>query len=608
MMGGENREFMLAIVLCGLVLIFWQIFIGMPTVEQERQQAQQQTQTQTSPDGSTVPQPGVDPALPTLPGAVLPTVENRDTVLATSSRVTIETDKLKGSINLTGGRIDDLLLTQYRERVEKDSPLITLLSPSGTANAFYSEFGWVAAKGSATTVPSSSTVWTAPHNVRLTTTTPVELTWDNGEGFVFKRTISVDENYLFTIEDAVENSTTSDALLHPYGLISRHGTPNIEGFYILHEGLIGNVGGAVESVDYSDLQDEGERHQKFGSAVRWLGFTDKYWAVTLVPEQNIEFIGNFSDNPRNGRDIYQTDFLSQAAVQVPAGGTAKSTSRLFAGAKVVSMIDDYQDRLGIENFELLIDWGWFYFVTKPLFYVIDFFFKLVGNFGVAILLVTVCIKTVFLPLANKSYASMSKMKKLQPEVTKLRERYGDDKAKMQQEMMAMYKKEKVNPMSGCWPIMVQIPVFFALYKVLFGTIEMRHAPFFGWIQDLSAPDPTSLFNLFGLIPWDPPTLMLVGVWPILMGITMFIQMRLNPPPPDPTQAMIFNWMPLFFTFLLASFPAGLIIYWAWNNLLSVIQQYIIMRRHGVKVELWDNLKSMFAFIKRKTSKNEGPAE
>lgn len=610
--GGENREFILAIVLCGLVLILWQIFVGMPTVEQERQQAaqqqQQQQQTQTSPDGSTVPQPGVDPALPNLPGAVPPTVENRDTVLATSERVTIETDKLRGSINLTGARIDDLLLTKYRERVEKDSPLITLLSPSGTANAFYSEFGWVAAKNSTTKVPSGSTVWTAQANARLTPTTPVVLTWDNGEGLLFKRTIAVDEDYLFTIEDTVENSSTSDALLHTYGLISRHGTPQIEGFYILHEGLIGNVGGAVESVDYSELQDEGERKREFNTAVRWLGFTDKYWAVTLVPEQKLEFTGRFIDNPKNGRDVYQTDFLSQAAVQIPAGGTATTTNHLFAGAKVVSMIDDYQERFGIENFELLIDWGWFYFITKPLFQVLDFFFKLVGNFGVAILIVTVCIKIIFLPLANKSYASMSKMKKLQPEVTKLRERYGDDKQKMQQEMMAMYKKEKVNPMSGCWPILIQIPVFFALYKVLFGTIEMRHAPFFGWIQDLSAPDPTSLFNLFGLIPWDPPTLLVVGIWPILMGITMFIQMRLNPPPPDPTQAMIFNWMPLFFTFLLASFPAGLIIYWAWNNLLSVIQQYIIMRRHDVKVELWDNLKNMFAFLKRKPSDSEGPAE
>ncbi len=605
-MGGENREFMLAIVLCGLVLIFWQIFVGMPTVEQERQQATQQTQT--APDGSTVPQPGVDPALPSLPGAVPPTVENRETVLASSDRVRIETGKLKGSINLTGARIDDLLLTEYRERVEKDSPLITLLSPSGSANAFYAETGWAAAVNANATVPTRTTVWSAPNNAVLTPTTPVHLTWDNGEGLIFKRTISVDEDYLFTIEDAVENATSNKVLLHPFGLISRHGTPNIEGFYILHEGLIGFLGedGLLE-IDYDDLQDD-ENVLTYQSETGWLGITDKYWAVTLIPNQEMPFTGRFSDNPKAGKDIYQTDYLSRAALEIPPGDTVTNVSRLFAGAKVVSLIDDYQERFGVDNFELLIDWGWFYFITKPLFQVIDFFFKLVGNFGVAILLVTVCIKTIFLPLANKSYASMSKMKKLQPEVTKLRERYGDDKQKMQQEMMAMYKKEKVNPMSGCWPIMIQIPVFFALYKVLFGTIEMRHAPFFGWIQDLSAPDPTSLFNLFGLIPWDPPALMMVGVWPILMGITMFVQMRLNPPPPDPTQAMIFNWMPLFFTFLLASFPAGLIIYWAWNNLLSVIQQYIIMRRHGVKVELWDNLKALAAILKRKPKDSEGAAE
>ena len=605
--GGENREFILAIVLCGLVLIFWQIFVGMPTVEQERQQAQQQ-QTQTSPDGGTVPQPGADPALPNLPGAVPPTVENRETVLASTQRIAIETDKLKGSINLTGARIDDLLLTEYRERVEKDSPLITLLSPSGSANAFYAETGWAAAVNAKATVPTRTTVWSATGGAVLTPTTPVELTWDNGEGLIFKRTISVDEDYLFTIEDAVENATSDRVLLHPFGLISRHGTPNIEGFYILHEGLIGFLGedGLLE-IDYDDLQDD-ENVLTYQSETGWLGITDKYWAVTLIPNQEMPFTGRFSDNPKAGKDIYQTDYLSRAALEIPPGETIQNTSRLFAGAKVVSLIDEYQAEFNVDNFELLIDWGWFYFITKPLFQVIDFFFKLVGNFGVAILLVTVCIKIIFLPLANKSYASMSKMKKLQPEVTKLRERYGDDKQKMQQEMMAMYKKEKVNPMSGCWPILIQIPVFFALYKVLFGTIEMRHAPFFGWIQDLSAPDPTSLFNLFGLIPWDPPTLLVVGVWPILMGITMFVQMRLNPPPPDPTQAMIFNWMPLFFTFLLASFPAGLIIYWAWNNLLSVIQQYIIMRRHGVKVELWDNLKAMGAVLKRKPKDSEGPAE
>ncbi len=605
--GGENREFMLAIALCAVVLVMWQVFVGLPTVEKE--QARQQTveqQTQTNPDGTSIPQPKGNPSsVPGVADAAVPTVGNRDTVLAASSRVPIRTPKLSGSVNLTGARIDDLLLIGYRETVDPDSPLITLLSPSGSRNAFYASFGWVAAKGAKTAVPGSKTVWSARAGAELTPDAPLTLTWDNGGGLIFKRTISVDDNYLFTVDDAVENRTSGTVLLHSFGLVSRHGKPDIAGFYILHEGLIGVLGeeGLLE-VDYDDLEDE-DKIQSHETPNGWLGITDKYWAVTLIPNQSSPFLGRFGNHGSNEQPVYQTDFLSRNAVEIAPGSITKTTNRLFAGTKVVSTIDAYQEKFGIANFELLIDWGWFYFITKPLFQVIDFFYKLVGNFGLAILAVTVLIKLIFLPLANKSYASMSKMKKLQPEVTKLRERYPDDRQKMQQEMMELYKKEKVNPMSGCWPIMIQIPVFFALYKVLFGTIEMRHAPFFGWIQDLSAPDPTSLFNLFGLIPWAPPSFLMIGIWPILMGITMFIQMRLNPPPPDPTQAMIFNWMPLFFTFLLATFPAGLIIYWAWNNFLSIVQQYIIMRRHGVKVELWDNMKAMFAFVKKLSKKPSG---
>ena len=603
-MSPENREMMLAIGLCAVVLIAWQFFIGLPTVNQERerqQQAVQQQQQQQTPSAnqSTVPQPGDSTTTaPTVGDAAVPTVENRETVLAASVRVPIRTDKLRGSINLNGGRIDDLLLSEYRETVDKDSANITLLSPSGARNAFYAEFGWVAAKGSQIKVPNAKTVWTAPANAELTPSSPVTLSWDNGEGLTFERTISVDEDYLFTIEDAVTNTSGDQALLHSFGLVSRQGTPQIEGFYILHEGLIGVLGedGLLE-IDYDDLEGE-DRVQSYESNAGWLGITDKYWAVALIPNQTSPFLGRFGNHAKSDKPIYQADYLSRSAVQVPAGGKAQTTNHLFAGAKVVSTIDRYQEELKVNNFELLIDWGWFYFITKPLFKVIDFFYKFLGNFGLAILAVTVVIKLVFLPLANKSYASMSKMKALQPEVTKLRERYGDDRQKMQQEMMELYKKEKVNPMSGCWPIMIQIPVFFALYKVLFGTIEMRHQPFFGWIQDLSAPDPTSLFNLFGLIPWEPPLFLMIGVWPILMGITMFVQMRLNPPPPDPTQAMIFNWMPLFFTFLLATFPAGLIIYWAWNNFLSILQQAYIMKRHGVKVELWTNIKNMFAGLQK----------
>ncbi|MGI9415761.1 MAG: membrane protein insertase YidC [Hyphomicrobiales bacterium] len=608
MTGRENREFMLAIALSALVLILWQIFVGIPTMDQERakQEAkQQQTQTQQTQD-STIPTPqagGDESTIPTAPGIETPQAD-RDKVVTAQKRIKIDTEKLTGSINLAGARIDDLSLKGYHETVDRSSPLITLLSPSGTRNAYYAEFGWVPGKGAKAPVPQGETVWTAPEDAVLTASNPVTLTYDNGAGLIFKRTVSVDDEYMFSIDDQVENSTGEAFTLHSYGLVSRHGTPSVLGFFVLHEGLVGYLGeNGLKEIDYDDLQDDVKK-QTLEATTGWLGITDKYWAVTLIPDPKEQITARFSNSPRDGRDRYQTDYLHDGGTVIPAGGKAAVTSHLFAGAKIVSIVDDYQDRYGINNFELLIDWGWFYFITKPLFLLLDFFYQLVSNFGIAILLVTVVIKLIFFPLANKSYVSMSKMKLLQPEVVKIRERYADDKMKQQQEMMDLYKKEKVSPMSGCLPIVIQIPVFFALYKVLFVTIEMRHAPFYGWIQDLSAPDPTSLFNLFGLIPWAPPSFLMIGVWPILMGITMFVQMRLNPPPPDPTQAMIFNWMPLFFTFLLATFPAGLIIYWAWNNFLSIIQQYVIMRRQGVKVELLDNLKKAFSFLSTKKKESE----
>ena len=452
------------------------------------------------------------------------------------------------------------------------------------------------------TVPTSETLWSAPDGVKLTPGTPVTLTFDNGQGLVFTRTISVDDRYMFSIKQQVANNSGNPVTLAPYALVSRHGRPEIEDFFVLHEGLIGVLGedGAIE-VDYSDLEDE--RLQSYNSTGGWIGITDKYWASVLIPDQTKTLTARFSNNPANAKEIFQTDYLLGAQT-LPTGGAVTISGKLFAGAKVVSIIDGYKDAQKIDRFDLLIDWGWFYFITKPMFKLLDFLFKLVGNFGIAILLATVIIKLALFPLANKSYVSMSKMKLLQPEMLKIRERYSDDKVKQQQAMMELYKSEKVNPMSGCLPIVVQIPIFFALYKVLFGTIEMRHAPFFGWIQDLAAPDPTSMFNLFGLIPWDPPSFLLIGIWPIIMGVTMFLQMRLNPTPPDPVQAQIFTWMPLFFTFLLATFPAGLVIYWAWNNTLSIAQQWFIMSRQGVKVELWDNLKGMFASNKKQ---EKGPS-
>jgi YidC/Oxa1 family membrane protein insertase len=403
---------------------------------------------------------------------------------------------------------------------------------------------------------------------------------------------------MFTVSQTVENATGEAVTLFPYSRVRRQGIPDITGFFILHEGMIGVIGeeGLVQE-DYDDLQDTGIMALPRSDS-GWLGITDKYWATAVIPDPGSSFQPRFLHASPNGIPAFQADYLA-GGVTIAPGETGEAVNRVFAGAKETNIIQGYEDALGIDRFNLLIDWGWFYFITKPLFYALDWVHGIVGNFGLAILIVTVGIKLVFFPLASKAYASMAKMKALQPKIQQLRERYKDDRMKQQQEMMEMYKKEKVNPLAGCIPILIQIPVFFALYKVLFVSIEMRHAPFFGWINDLSAPDPTSIFNLFGLLPFDPATVpiigafLMVGVWPLIMGITMWVQMKMNPAPPDPTQAMIFNWMPVLFTFLLASFPAGLVIYWAWNNFLSVMQQWVIMRRYGVKVELWDNITGLF---------------
>ncbi|NND50452.1 MAG: membrane protein insertase YidC, partial [Rhizobiales bacterium] len=437
---------------------------------------------------------------------------------------------------------------------------------------------------------TSTTEWQLESGNRLTPGNPVVLSWDNGAGLSFRRTITVDELYMFNVTQSVQNNGTTPVTLYPYALVSRHGVPSDAfNFYILHEGLVGFIGeDGLQEIDYDDVTDGNS--YSFSATGGWLGITDKYWAAVVAPDQRLPYKARFTSY--GDRPVFQTDFLG-SAVAIAPGAVSEITSQTFAGAKRVSVVDGYAAQYGLLNFDLLIDWGWFYFITKPMFLLLDWLNGFIGNFGLAILAATVLIKLAFFPLANKAYKSMSGMKKLQPEMVKLRERYKDDRVKQQQELMALYKKEKINPMSGCLPIVIQIPVFFALYKVLFVTIEMRHQPFFGWIQDLSAPDPTSLFNLFGLIPWDPPSLLMIGGWPLVMGLTMFIQMRLNPAPPDPIQQQIFNWMPLFFTFLLAQFAAGLVIYWAWNNALSVLQQYVIMRRMGVKVELWDNIIAMF---------------
>src|SRR5438477_3651830 len=602
----DQKNTILAIVLSALVLIAWQVYFGLPQMEKQKQIQQQQQAQERSQQPPPVPQqggttpaaPGTAPQAPTQPGTVAQPM-SRDAALALSPRVRIETPSLSGSIALKGGRIDDLSLVKYRETVDPGSPPIVLLAPSGSPHPFYAEFGWSPAGAAPLKLPIADTVWQQEGSGTLGVGRPVTLVYDNGDGLLFRRTIAVDENYLFTLKDEVINKGATPVTLYPFALISRHGTPQTLGYYILHEGLIGVFGDkGLQEETYANI--EKQKELSFAATNVWLGMTDKYWAATLLPDTSTQVNAKFSTGTiGNNVKTYQSDYLGPAQTIAP-GGAAAVDGRLFAGAKEVSIVDGYNDRLRLNKFDRLIDWGWFYFITKPLFLAMDWIYRHVGNFGLAILIVTVIIKFFFLPLANKSYASMAKMKAVQPEMMAIRERFADDKMKQQQAMMELYKKEKINPIAGCLPIVIQIPVFFALYKVLFVTIEMRHAPFFGWIKDLAAPDPTTVFNLFGLIPWDPSqlpfvgTFLMIGVWPLVMGVTMWLQMKLNPPPPDPTQQMIFNYMPIIFTFMLASFPAGLVIYWAWNNTLSVAQQSFIMHRHGAKIELWDNLKTTFA--------------
>ena len=601
----DSKNTILAIVLSAIVLIAWQYFYAMPQAEKQKQQqlqAQLQAPKPAAQPGQTPAAPGATPAPGQVGQPVVPgTPVSRDAALAASPRVPIATESVQGSIALKGGRIDDVSLVKFRETVDPKSPPIVLLSPSGSAEPFYAEFGWTASTPDVK-VPGADTLWTRDGSGALDIGHPVKLTWNNGGGLEFSRTITIDDKFLFTVKDEVANKGDRPATLFPYALISRHGTTKTAGYYILHEGPIGILGDGLQEKNYKDL-DEKKEGFAFANTKGWLGFTDKYWAAALVPEPDTNLLkAKFSGDTLGAIKTYQSDYILDAQTIAP-GATGSSSTRLFAGAKEVAVINAYDKALKLDRFDRLIDWGWFYFITKPLFTLIDYLYRLVGNFGLAILIVTVLIKAAFFPLANKSYASMAKMKAVQPQMAALKLRYPDDKAKQQQELMELYKKEKINPLAGCLPIAVQIPVFFSLYKVLFVTIEMRHAPFFGWIHDLSAPDPTNIFTLFGLIPFDPTVLPVVGpflhvgAWGLIMGITMWAQMKLNPAPPDPTQKMIFDWMPVIFTFMLASFPAGLVIYWAWNNSLSVAQQSFIMRKHGAKIELIDNIKAMF--VKKK---------
>ncbi|MBB4183785.1 YidC/Oxa1 family membrane protein insertase [Sinorhizobium terangae] len=585
----NNRNYFVAIALSVLILVAWQFFYVNPRIEKDRIAAEQAQQTQQAqPQGGTQQAtPGQAPAGGAIPGAG----ENRDQAIAKSARVAIDTPALSGSINLAGARFDDLRLKGYHETVDPKSPVITLFSPAETADGYFTEIGYIGNDASGS-VPGPQTVWTLSSGEKLTPSTPITLTYTNDKGLTFLRTISVDDRYMFQVVDSIKNESSAPISLSSYGRVTRFNKPTTPSVYVLHEGFIGVAGETgLQEVGYSKVEDN-QPVEPGKSTGGWLGITDKYWAATIVPPQETPFDIRFS-HFTDGRARYQSDYKGDAITVAP-GQSAEVKNLVFAGAKEVPVVDSYEAAYSIPNFDKLIDWGWFYFITKPMFKMMDFFFRLFGNFGIAILITTIVVKLLFFPLANKQYASMANMKKVQPKMEELKKKFGDDRMGLQQAMMQLYKDEKINPLAGCWPILIQIPVFFALYKVIYITIEMRHAPFFGWIRDLSAPDPTTIVNLFGLLPFDAPSFLHLGVWPLIMGVTMFLQMRMNPTPPDPTQAMLFTWMPVVFTFMLASFPAGLVIYWAWNNTLSIIQQSIIMKRQGVKIELFDNLKSLFA--------------
>ena len=478
-----------------------------------------------------------------------------------------------GSINLKGALIDDISFKKHKQKVE-DGKNIIFLNPSDTENGFYIETGWTSI-GSKIKVPTKETEWTVKGNNILSDDSPVILQWDNKEGFIFEKRIELDERYLFKISQQVKNNSNSPVELFPYAQMTRNKIPDdIQNFYIQHEGFIGVFDDELKEDDYDDVEEKKIIRE---SSEGWLGITDKYWMTAFVPESGKNFKSTFLYD--NG---FKANYIINEPVKIGKSATGSNQLRLFIAAKEVETIDGYAANQNINKFDLVIDWGWFYFFTKPLFFVIDYLFKISGNFGTAIVLLTIAIRLIFFPLANFSFRSMAKMKAVQPEMMRLKELHKDDKVKLQQEMMALYRKEKINPASGCLPVLIQIPFFFAIYKMLFISLEMRHQPFFGWIKDLSAQDPTTLFNLFGLIPWDPPGFMIIGIWPILMGASMWVQQKLNPAPADPIQAKIFAFFPLFLTIILASFPSGLVVYWTINNILTIAQQYVIVKKTTVK--------------------------
>ena len=587
-MDDQNKNLILATALSFLVILGWFWFFPPPEPVAEQPTAVAE-QTGTVPSAPATPAEQIVEATPE------------------AARVTIDTPKLQGSISMLGARIDDLWLKSYRETLDPTSPLVRLLSPVGKPNAYYALYGW-APSGDLNfeDVPGANTEWSVVGNTTLTIESPVTLRWENTKGLTFTRMISVDDHYMFSIKDQVTNAASAPVTLAAFGVVARHGQPvGLQNFYVLHEGVVGRTDGKLEELKYKKLVDLPvvEREQAQAEVVEaktdgWIGFTDKYWMTTLIPEQGKPFTSviKYAAN-LGGTAIYQTE-IRQPAITVAAGASAETTSQLFAGAKEWETIRNYE-KAGIPGFIDSIDWGWFFFLTKPIFWLLHNLHAVIGNMGLAIIALTLVLKALVLPLAYKSYVSMARMKELQPDIEALKERSGDDKQKMQKEMMQLYKEKKVNPAAGCLPMLIQIPIFFSLYKVIFVTLELRQAPFFGWLRDLSAPDPSSIFNLFGLLPWGAPdhgtlvATLFIGILPILLGISMWVQQKLNPAPTDPAQQMIFAWMPWVFMFMLGSFASGLVLYWITNNTITFTQQYLIMRSHGHKPDVFGNIMSTF---------------
>jgi YidC/Oxa1 family membrane protein insertase len=561
----ENKNVLLAVILSTAILIGWSFYFENPEeAQRKRAEIQGKTETQTSSQKPEAPQSSkISPAKSI----------SRNEALKESDRVLIENKNLSGSISLRGALIDDIILKNYRETLDANSKPIVLLSPKKYEKGYFVESGWATTK-SDVKVPDNNSLWQIKEGKKLTTNSPVTLEWNNREGLVFLKKIEIDDKYLFKITEIVRNDKNKAVDLFHYGQITKNTKPTTENFYILHEGLIGVVDKNLKEETYSAIEDG---KKTYNGSSGWFGITDKYWMSAIIPESGKSFKGEYSFT-----NNYKANFIISEPNTIGPQKSTTSNIKIFIGAKEVYPIDNYSEKEKIDRFDLAIDWGWFYFITKPLFFVIDYIFKIVGNFGVAIIILTALVRIVFFPLSNYSFKSMAKMKVLQPEMLRIKELYKDDVKRTQQEMMALYKREKVNPLSGCLPILVQIPIFFAVYKMLFITLEMRHAPFFGWIKDLSVADPTTIFNLFGLIPWEPPTFLMIGIWPILMGVTMYFQQKLNPTPPDPIQAKIFAWFPFIITIMLASFPSGLVIYWTASNILTMAQQYYIIRKTTVK--------------------------